>query len=120
MCKDSPLGCCDFDQPVDMLRAGLGGQLLQCTSTAQNNVAFQPSVFDLKMVFGHAFSVEPDNVVVVEQQAIIFVSWLEAKVLSNFLNALLTNYEAKNGPITSPQLPGVVTVPTHPPSLPPK
>ena len=43
ICKSSPLGCCDFDQPLAMLRAGLGGQLLQGTSTDRKSTRLNSS-----------------------------------------------------------------------------
>jgi hypothetical protein len=89
-------------------------------STYSNNVALQPSSFDLKLVFCEAVSIDEDKTVVVEQKVKVHVSWLEAKVLANFLAGMVANYEAKNGPITQPVLPEPVKLLNIPFSRPPE
>jgi len=64
-----------------------------------NNVLFEPSVWDLKMIFGQLD--QSEGKAVVEQHTAVTIPWAQAKVLSYYLQVNLTAYAsalAKNDP----------------------
>jgi len=78
-----------------------------------NNIQFEPSAFDLKMVFGELS--QTGGEVKVEQHTSITISWSEAKLFSHYLHIQIAGYELQNGKI---QLPKNV-LPVEPPAVPP-
>ena len=75
-----------------------------------NNVLFETSVWDLKMIFGQLdLTRKPPTV---EYHTAIAVPWLQAKIMSYYLQANLALYESEHGRLMIP--PGV-----HPPPLEP-
>ena len=77
-----------------------------------NNVLYQPSAWDLKLVFGELDQSLGENVVV--QSCGITVPWRQVKVGIYFLQFHLTAYESAHGRVSVPK--GVVReIPTQPP-----
>jgi hypothetical protein len=79
-----------------------------------NNVQFESSAFDLKVVFGlldqsGAPKFEKPSV---EQHTAISLSWLEVKLVIFFLQLHLAGYEAENGKVKVP----ISALPSEPPS----
>ncbi len=66
-----------------------------------NNVQFEPSAWDLKMVFGELSQI-PGNVSI-EQHTSITVSWPEAKMMSYYLQVQILIHEFLNGRIQVPK-----------------
>ncbi len=62
-----------------------------------NNVFLEPSVWDLKLVFGQLD--QGSGVAVTEQRSAITVPWIQAKILNFLLSAHLHAYELKYGKI---------------------
>jgi hypothetical protein len=74
-----------------------------------NNVGFEPSAWDLKVVFGQLD--QSQGVVNVEQHTAVTLAWPEVKVLAFMLAASVLGYEVEHGKIKVP--PG--GLPTMPP-----
>lgn len=78
-----------------------------------NNVFFEPSLYDLKIVFGQSdLKAGP---LVVSQHTAITMSWPQVKVMLYFLRSQLAGYEIAHGRVVLE--PGIVT---PPPDRPPK
>jgi hypothetical protein len=67
------------------------------TSLYANNVQFEPSSWDLKLIFGELD--QSGGKVTIEQHTSITLSWVQAKVMSYFLQANIAAYESVNGKI---------------------
>jgi len=67
-------------------------------SVYSNNIQLQQTVYDLRIVFGEVGSVTPE-VAEVHQRVSVTMSWLEAKILSEFLSSYVRSFEEQNGPI---------------------
>ena len=78
-----------------------------------NNVHFEISSWDLKMIFGELW--QEDGQAVIRQHTAITIPWIQAKVMSYFLQANIAIYEATNGRIKVPD----DVMPPHPPPPPP-
>jgi hypothetical protein len=66
-----------------------------------NNIRFEPTVYDLKMVFGETdLSTGTETV---EQHMAVTLPWPFVKVLSYFLQIQLMVQERQNGPVGVPQ-----------------
>lgn len=63
-----------------------------------NHVRIGYTVSDLKILFGEITDVTPDKYTVTERTQIT-MTWLQAKVLSEFLSNHIAAYEKHNGPI---------------------
>jgi hypothetical protein len=77
-----------------------------------NNVQFQQTEWDVKMVFGQLDWVE--NHYVVEQHTSMTMSWLQAKMLLYFLGVQVGAYELSHGKIPIP--PGTIPPDPEPPT----
>jgi hypothetical protein len=86
--------------------------------TYSNNVALAATSFDLKFLFGEVAEFQADKVVI-EHRAQITMTWLEAKILSDFLQANIKSYEELNGPLKLPTIQGTLIVPDTFPKKPP-
>jgi hypothetical protein len=80
-----------------------------------NNVQFQPSEWDIKVVFGELQTDAKDSASFVEQHTAITISWLQAKIMHYFLTLQLGVYEMSHGKIPIP-LSVLPPVPETPPS----
>ncbi|HEY1219527.1 MAG TPA: hypothetical protein VGF03_11360 [Bryobacteraceae bacterium] len=76
-----------------------------------NNVQFESSVWDLKIMFGQLDQAKGPNVI--EQHTAMTVSWPEAKIAAYFLLVNIIGYQSANGPI---QIPSVVVPPRPDPN----
>jgi hypothetical protein len=65
-----------------------------------NNVQFETSVWDLKLIFGQLNQAKGTSVV--EQHTAMSVSWLEAKLLAYFLTVNLVLHQTQNGEVKVP------------------
>jgi hypothetical protein len=70
------------------------------TTLYANNVLFEPSVWDLKLIFGELDQSTVPNVIA--QHTAVSISWLQAKLMSYFLQGQIAAYEADNGTIRVP------------------
>lgn len=75
-----------------------------------NNVALQATSFDLKLIFGEVAEISEEKVIV-EHRVQITMTWLEAKVLADFLQANLRAFEETNGPLKLPTIGPALIVP---------
>lgn len=77
-----------------------------------NNVRFEQSLFDLKLVFGQLDQAEGDAKIV--QDVSVTIPWLQAKLCLYWLQLNLALYEEINGSISIPEnlLPPVPSEPT--------
>jgi Protein of unknown function (DUF3467) len=75
-----------------------------------NNLSLGTTPFDVRIVFGEVIDISADKVVV-EQRAQVAMSWLEAKVLGEFLRANVEAYEQKNGTLLVPDVGNSLVVP---------
>lgn len=79
-----------------------------------NNVQFEMSVWDLKLIFGQLD--QREGKAAIEQHTSVTVPWFQAKLMSFFLQANVIAYEAEHGRI---RIPAAVIPPDLPP-LPPE
>lgn len=100
--EQTPASQSEFERDEDFL------------SVYANNVLFEPSVWDLKMIFGQLD--QSEGRAVVEQHTAVTIPWAQAKVLSYYLQVNLTAYEIENGRIAIPT--GVL--PPEPGPIPPE
>ncbi len=70
-----------------------------CSDTYANNVQFEPSIWDLKMIFGRLNQGTGD---VVEQYATVAIPWKLAKLISYYLQIQVAAHEADSGRLTLP------------------
>jgi hypothetical protein len=75
-----------------------------------NNIQFQPTEWDLRMVFGELDFTQG----IVQQHTAMTVSWLQAKLMHYFLTMQLSIYEISHGKIPVP--PSVLPVEPQPPT----
>ena len=81
----------DSKQPTPRFFEGL-------ESDYANNVAFESTVWDLKLIFGEYW----DNDKSVQWHTSMTIPWAQAKLLSHYLRVNVEGYEAENGPIRVP------------------
>lgn len=67
-----------------------------------NNVQLATTSFDVRIIFGEVVDVLPEKVVV-EQNVQVTMSWAEAKIVADFLQANIKTFESLNGPIELPK-----------------
>jgi hypothetical protein len=70
------------------------------TSLYANNVRFESSVWDLKLIFGELDQSEGKEVI--EQHTAITLPWAQAKLLMHFLNVQIAAHELTFGKIPIP------------------
>jgi hypothetical protein len=71
-------------------------------SVYANNVQFELSAWDLKVIFGVLD--QRGSKIAVEQHTSVTVSWLQAKLLNYFLEINLAIHEVEHGKIKVPEL----------------
>jgi hypothetical protein len=67
-----------------------------------NNVQMSSTSFDVRMLFGEVAEVAEDKVVV-DHRVQVTMTWLEAKILADFLQANIKAYEDLNGLLKLPK-----------------
>jgi hypothetical protein len=67
-----------------------------------NNVQMASTSFDVRVMFGEVSEVS-DEKVIVEHRVQVAMTWLEAKILADFLRTNIEAYEKLNGPMTLPK-----------------
>lgn len=65
-----------------------------------NHVWYEPSVWDLKLIFGELDQSRGPNAVT--QHTAIALSWIQAKIMSYYLQVNIAAYEVRNGKIKVP------------------
>jgi Protein of unknown function (DUF3467) len=75
-----------------------------------NNVQLASTNNDVRIVFGEVAEVAVDKVLV-EQRVQVAMTWIQAKILADFLRANVEAYETLNGPLTMPKGIGKIIVP---------
>jgi hypothetical protein len=69
-----------------------------------NNVMMASTGFDVRVIFGEVIDVLPDkSKAIVEQRAQVTMTWLEAKLIGDFLQANVKAHEELNGPLKLPK-----------------
>ena len=64
------------------------------------NVMMASTGFDVRIIFGEVIDVLPDkSKAIVEQRAQVTMTWIEAKLVGDFLQANVKAYEELNGPL---------------------
>ena len=83
------------------------------TEAYANNVRFESTVLDLKMIFGQSDLRTGKEVV--EQHTAITLPWPLVKIFIYFLTLNMMGHESQNGPITIPpiHIPPPITPPTE-------
>ena len=78
-----------------------------------NNVQFEPSVWDLKLIFGQ-LDQRPGKAIV-DYHTAITIPWIQAKILSYYLQLNIAAYEHTNGRISVPAsvIPRIPEPPSH-------
>jgi hypothetical protein len=66
--------------------------------------------YDVRVIFGEISDVTPDKVVV-EQRVQVAMTWVQAKIVADFLRANIEAYEKLNGPLTLAKNVEKITVP---------
>jgi len=67
-----------------------------------NNVQFEPSAWDLKLLFGQLDQSAGAEATVVRQHTSMTITWVQAKILSYFLQVNIRAHEIDNGRIVVP------------------
>jgi len=67
-----------------------------------NNIQMASTSFDVRLLFGEVSEVLDDKVIV-EQRVQVAMTWIEAKILADFLRVNVEAYEKLNGPMTLPK-----------------
>lgn len=67
-----------------------------------NSVQMASTGFDVKVIFGELAEIADDKVIV-DQRVQVAMTWIEAKIVAEFLRANVEAYEALNGPLTLPK-----------------
>jgi hypothetical protein len=67
-----------------------------------NNVQMASTSFDVRVMLGEVADVLDDKIVV-EQRVQVAMTWIEAKIIADFLRANVEEYERLNGPLTMPK-----------------
>jgi hypothetical protein len=75
-----------------------------------NNVMMSSTTFDIRLFFGEVIEITDDKAIV-EQSVQVTMTWLEAKILADFLQANVKTYEDKNGPLKLPIIADKIIVP---------
>lgn len=75
-----------------------------------NNVQMGTTSFDMKIIFGEVVEVQPDKVIV-EQNVQVTMSWPEAKIIADFIQANVKIHEDLNGPLKLPKNAPAIIVP---------
>jgi hypothetical protein len=75
-----------------------------------NNVQMATTSFDVRVIFGEIADVIDDKVIV-DQKVRVTMTWLEAKILADFLQANIKVHEEINGPLELPKAADKVVVP---------
>lgn len=75
-----------------------------------NNVQMASTSFDVRVIFGQAADLTDDKVIV-DQKVQVTMSWLEAKILADFLQANIKAFEDLNGPMRLPKNIGKIISP---------
>ncbi|MGA9393321.1 MAG: DUF3467 domain-containing protein [Candidatus Sulfotelmatobacter sp.] len=76
-----------------------------------NNFAMATTSFDVRLVFGEVAEIKDDKVIV-DQNVQVTMTWLEAKILADFLQANVKAHEEINGgAMKLPKNPEQVIVP---------
>ncbi len=68
-----------------------------------NSVYFQPSEWDLKLIFGELDNDPKDGSAFVEQHTAISVPWLQAKLMNYYLTLQVGAYEMMHGEVPVPE-----------------
>jgi hypothetical protein len=77
-----------------------------------NNVMMASTGFDVRVMFGEVIDVSPDKgKAVIEQRAQVTMTWLEAKLIGDFLLANVKAHEELNGPLKLPKSLDKIVVP---------
>jgi hypothetical protein len=58
--------------------------------------------FDIRLMLGEIAEVSDDKIIV-EQRVQVAMTWIEAKILADFLRANVEAYESLNGPLKPPK-----------------
>ena|ERR1700674_1770093 len=67
-----------------------------------NNVQLASTNFDVRVLFGQIAEVSNDKIIV-DQHVQVTMTWLEAKLLADFLQANIKAHEDLNGPLKLPK-----------------
>jgi hypothetical protein len=85
-------------QKVLEYRAPAGGTVhVYC-----NNIQMATTSFDLRLMLGEIAD-STEEKIIVEQRVQVAMTWIEAKILADFLRANIEAYERLNGPMTMPK-----------------
>src|SRR5450631_2211514 len=75
-----------------------------------NNIAMGSTKFDVRIIFGEIRDVN-ETKAIVDNRFQVTISWAEAKLLGDFLQANVKAFEDLNGPLKLPQIPPKIIVP---------
>lgn len=76
-----------------------------------NNFAMATTSFDVRLIFGEVAELKDDKVFVT-QNVQVTMTWLEAKILADFLQANVNAHEELNGPLKLPKNLDKIIVPS--------
>jgi len=75
-----------------------------------NNVALAATRFDIKIIFGEVAEIDAEKAAI-QNNVQVTLSWFEAKLLGEFLQANVKAYEDLNGPLKLPKVQEKIVVP---------
>jgi hypothetical protein len=67
-----------------------------------NNIQMASTSFDIRLMLGEIAESTEDKVIV-EQRVQVAMTWIEAKILADFLRVNVEAYESLNGPLKPPR-----------------
>jgi hypothetical protein len=80
------------------------------TRIYSNNVLLAATRFDLRILFGEIVDITEDTAVI-ENRVQVTMTWLEAKLLADFLTANIKEFEDINGPLKLPTIQQQLVIP---------
>lgn len=75
-----------------------------------NNIQMATTSFDVRLMLGEIAEATPDKVII-EHRVQVAMTWIQAKILADFLRANVEAYESLNGPMQLPKNLEKITVP---------
>ena|ERR1035437_6307353 len=81
-----------------------------------NNIQMATTSFDIRLMLGEIADSTNDKIIV-EHRVQVAMTWIEAKILADFLRVNIEAYESLNGPLKPPKnLEKIISPETFPPA----
>jgi hypothetical protein len=75
-----------------------------------NHIALGTTAFDIRLVFGQVMDIKATKALV-QQEVMVTLAWMEAKILRDLLDLQIKKYEEDNEPLFLPKISKTVIAP---------